>query len=478
MSDKFKNWQEVIVDFFENRVENIKSSKPKIPCKLYKAREYIEKRTKEIELEKDAEKCKKIETKKNKKIEELKQLRKAAPATEIRSWIKLNHSKNIKEGLRIIKATHVLKFTHSSSAPGGLLLTEKTDDLLLSTASLKRKPVLDLAHNNGALITISRFLALMLDRKLIIDLILDNNFDFLKPFAIDKTQLDRWQSGIVNLIEQREIRTADKAKQIYFPLKKTTTKEYHLIIPLFSSSLCNEIDVIIDNSKYGELQKEINNCKKNTDSGDKLPKYHSDTSIDFYDLGIKNFDRKHPNNVSMLNANRGGKVFLFSIQPPTWQSQRKPPVNKSSMFDNYFPLSGTKENIDYIRDFLLRFEHINLSIKNPEKQEWITRWVNYIIDDFLFYVATIQNLPSGWSDAEDIKLKIEHQYLLDPHREDAEFQINRKSNDWQAVICADFSRWLNNKLRGKDKQFTPQKEHTRMWQDLIKPQLREHEEIV
>jgi len=474
----FDNWQAVIVDFFENKIENIKNNttkSPKIPCKLYKARKYIfDANTKVAKLEKAKDK-KKLEGYKkaiSEKQKELIQLRKDAPKTEIKDWINLNHNKKIAEGKRIIKATHVLKFTHTSSEAGGLLLKDKSDDLLLSTASLKRKLASDLAHNNGALISLSRFLGLELNGNQIIDCVLQNNFEFLTPFKESKTQLKEWQEGFSNLVEIREMKTADKAKQLYFPINNNLDN-YHLITPLFASSLCNEVDTIISNLKYKE-QKEINKYKNHK----KSPKYYPSLYVDYPNIAAQNFDKKHPNNVSMLNADRGGKSYLFSTQPPTWQSQLKPPIDKGNMFDTYRYQINTRENIKYLVEFLLRFENIDLSIRDPKKLEWIEKWAGYIIDDFLYFVATIHTLPSGWSAEKSVKLKIEHQYLLDPDRNDEKFKANRKETDWQAVVVIDFSTWLNRQLKYKNEKFTPQKEYSKIWKELMGQELREYSQII
>jgi CRISPR-associated protein Csy1 len=104
--------------------------------------------------------------------------------------------------------------------------------------------------------------------------------------------------------------------------------------------------------------------------------------------------------------------------------------------------------------------------------------MNTIIDEFLFYAGTIQNHPPGWSARQDINLKTEHQYLLDPYRMDEVFQSARQGCDWHAVIIADFAMWLNRRLRGKDKQFTPLKEHTRLWKKLLETPLREFMEPI
>jgi CRISPR-associated protein Csy1 len=94
------------------------------------------------------------------------------------------------------------------------------------------------------------------------------------------------------------------------------------------------------------------------------------------------------------------------------------------------------------------------------------------------YTFSIQNLSPGWSNTQNIRLKREHQYFLDPYRDDEFFQKGRQSKDWQAVICNDFANWLNGELRGKDKKFTPQQEHTRMWKYIMEKELREHTQVI
>jgi len=482
MSKEFNSWQEVIVDFFENRIENIKSSNPKIGCKLYKARKYIDDKKSDIEkLESIKNKTtkdeKKLATAKNsikEKNKELTQLRKDAPSTEIRDWLEKNYSKTVKDGNETIKATHVLKFTHSSSNPGGLLFEEKSNDLLLSTASLKRKLILDLAHKDGAHISISRFFGLELNDKLIIDCILQDDFKFLNPFKKNNKQFNGWKDGFSNMVKIREMKTADKAKQLYFPINNSV-ENYHLITPLFASSLCNEVDTMISNLKYKE-KKEINKYRNHKKDNKKSPQYHQSLYTDYPNLAVQNFGGKHAKNVSMLNANRSGKAYLFSTQPPTWQSKLKPPTNKKSMFDTYRYSLNTSDNIKFLVEFLLRNENIDLSVRDPEKQKWLEKWTAYIVDDFWFFVGNIHTLPSGWS--KDSKLKPEHRYLLDPYKKDKEFQTSRKNADWQKIVINDFSSWLNKQLKGKDKKFTPQKEYSRTWKKVIKKELREYNQII
>jgi len=353
-------WEKVIVDFFENRISE---------TKLFKARGFIEKKEKEIESEKDPAKRNRQIISRDKKIADLIELRKKAPATEIRSWI----DKNAGQSGSIVKASHVLKFSHGSSSPEGLVLHTGCFSALLSTASFKKELVFDLAHSNGNLISVSRFLALTLDKKKIIDLIHDDVFSFLMPFKKDSTQLNNWKEGFASLVERRAIRTGEKTKQIYFPNKGDPVSDkddYDLLIPLFSSSLAEEIYSWVTEIKFGEEQKKITASKKPSGSDIKTSKYHDGTAIAIPDLGVIKFGGRQPQNISMLNKGRSWKAdkkdkttwgitYLAPTAPPTWQSQLKPPANRQSLFDGFYN-SLIKTEVDYLREFLLRFNRLDL----------------------------------------------------------------------------------------------------------------------
>lgn len=476
MSDKeevFESWEEVIVDFFEKQISQ---------SQLYKARKYIFDKESDIKKEKDEKRCNRLLIAKNKKEKELAELRTKAPSTEIRDWLEKNTNNSMFRAGRITKATHLLKYSHTSSVADGIYLTEKSKDKLLTTSSLKKEIIPDLAHSNGALISVSRFLYLNFRGERIIDLVINGDYSFLKNFYESKDQLTTWKEQFSDIAkEAEEIKTTDKAKQLYFPLdnltKYSSLKDipYHLIIPLFSSSLAEEIDQLIRYLRYSEENKDIKKCQKPNKKGSS--KYHTAQSMIVPNVGIQNYGGEYPRNVSMLNANRQGKSYLFSTQPPSWESQLKPPIYKKSLFDN-FTNYQINEDVNYLRDFLLRFKHLDLSYKDPKRYAHLVRWVESIVDEVFYYANSIQKLPPSWSADKNIKLDIEQQYFLDPYRNDDEFQARRMATDWQPVICNEFASWLNHKLAGKEKKFTPKVEHTRLWKKLFEPVLREDSEAI
>lgn len=373
-------------------------------------------------------------------------------------------------------ATHVIKLTHSKiDTPSLFDCISEQDSAYLTTSSLTEK-IIDGAVAGNQFAPIFQFLELELDGvKLAEQLSKDDLIfeGFLSSGERDGTTeeiLKIWTQEFRKALDSGAPATHSLAKQVYFPvddsLNNNDGKNYHLLCNVVSSSLAHSIHEKV----FDETQKPGKKAKEKE-------LFYSEELSRFIERSTLSVTASNHSNASQLNARRGGKLHLFSTQPPTWQTQLKPPIYRKSLFD-YFSNSTINTELVYLRDFLLRFKQLDLSIKDPKRMQHLERWINTIIDEFLFYVGTIQNLSPGWSDREEIRLKKEHQYLLDPYRMDESFQAARQSDDWQAIIRVDFAMWLNWRLRGKDKQFTAQKEHTRLWKKLMETPLREFMEPI
>jgi len=384
------------------------------------------------------------------------------------SWI----TKASKDAASVTFATHVAKLTHSKIESPSLydsVATVKSN--ILTTSSLANK-VVDGAVSGNQYAPVFQFLELALKGNKLAAEFSNNNSQVLKLFAQNDEELTLWNANFKKALSGEKLSSNSLAKQVYFPVKlgnmdnPYTPNVYHLLCHMKSSSLAHAIY----HNLFDEQQKESKELRKKS-------RYSAIEAVSFIHSATISVTASNHSNASQLNAKRGGKLHLFSTQPPTWQSQLKPPLYKKSLFDS-FSHPSINVDIDYLRDYLLRFERIELSIKNPQRLKWIEKWVANIIDELLNYVATLQTLPSGWSNTAHIQLKPEHQYLLDPYRPDADFQNARKASPWQHVVCIDFSRWLNRKLVGKDKKFTPQAEHNRLWAMLLEQPLREYNQII
>jgi len=364
-------------------------------------------------------------------------------------------------------ATHIAKLTHSSIKGASSFYVSKavsTNTSYLSTSDL-RNPIIDSAIDNAAYTPIVNLLNLRHDNETLADLLAKGDDNPFVGLTSDHKKTTEWvklfQLALTSTIKSSHI----LAKQVYFPINEKEFA-YNLLCNVKSSTMAHAI--------FGETSSKI---KEDRESILNKNKYHSEEIPSYLGkavLAITSMDSAK--NVSPLHSKRGGILSLFSCQPPTWKTKLKPPTYRKSLFDNFHNAS-IKTEIDYLRDFLIRFKNLKLSIKDPKRKSHLERWVNNIIDEFLFYVGSIQNLPAGWTDTEGIKLKPAHQYLLDPYRMDSAFQSARQSTDWQKIIQTDFANWLNYQLRGKDK-FTAKAEHTRLWKKLLETPLREYMEPI
>lgn len=490
-SKKIETWEEVIVDFFRIKCEAEEEKYLKDVLKsageLYKNENYFN--DEKIEYLFDTRKNKKgknesplyfqqnrletlialenkpegldfckIKDNYQKKTDDLKN------KFEPKKWLTVNSG----NASSVSFATHVIKLTHSKiDAPSIFDCVNEYNNAYLTTSSLKEK-VIDGAVAGNQFAPIFQFLELELNGVKLAEQISKDKNLFIY-FAEDDEELsNRWIQGFRQALDGGKPSTHALAKQIYFPLNVTKNckdkTNYHILCNIISSSLAHAIhEKIFDDGQ--------NPVKKAQGKGSFSP----EISLRFLQRSYLSVTASNHSNASQLNGKRGGKIHLFSSQPPTWESQLKPPIYQKSLFTGFYN-SVIKTEVNYLRDFLLRFGKLDLSIKDPKRMQHLERWVNEIIDEFLFYVGSIQNLPSGWTNTEDIKLKKAHQYLLDPYRTDEAYQSARRGSNWEAVISADFSRWLNRQLSGK--KFTPQKEHTRLWKKFLETPLREFMEPI
>ncbi|MBO9497760.1 hypothetical protein J7438_27295, partial [Thalassotalea sp. G20_0] len=155
------------------------------------------------------------------------------------------------------------------------------------------------------------------------------------------------------------------------------------------------------------FSKDAENDKNPIEKARKNNKYAEGTAFWIPDVNKLMTTQSQPQNATTLNGKRGGAIRLLSCQPPVWKSELKPPIYHSSLFRGIHT-RVVKDDIEYLRNFLLRNEHLDLSIRDPQKRQWLIKWGQHITDAVLFYAQQVQKLPAGWSDVPDIKLKQAH----------------------------------------------------------------------
>jgi CRISPR-associated protein Csy1 len=385
------------------------------------------------------------------------------------SWI----SWASKNASSVSYATHVSKLTHSRIDTPSIydqLLVKKSSYL---TTSCLKVPEIDGAVTGNQFAPIFQFLELKCNGVKLASELANENSQALREIS-EVNHLD-WNKGFKKALVPIEAASHVLAKQVYFPVVEIFSghpEDYHLLSSMKSSSIAHKIFEKSAAKLFSDNQREIR------EKFDKKNKYFDFKSVVFPSKGKVAVTASNHSNASKLNGKRGGRLHLFSSAPPVWKSQSKPPISQKTFFDLRLRRHIAKDDIDYLRDFLIRFDRIDLSIKHPKRKKWVDAWVGKIIDAVLNCSAYVQVMEPGWAGSEGVKLKREHQLFLDPYNEDESFQAERKQNAWQAVVCSDFARWLNRVLTGKDNRFSPQREHTRMWLELMEVPLREFDDLV
>jgi len=344
---------------------------------------------------------------------------------------------------QIQMVTHALKFTHTDARGSSVYSPEGQTQAagmkngeLLSTASLTNL-VID-AVGNAAALDVAALLQMEHEGKTLIQYIEQGDSSPLKPFAKDEIQLADWMGAFKQALEGNELSSHKLAKQLYFPIDKG---QYHLLAPLYSSSLAHALNIRIAATRYTDEVKLVRKAKKEG-------RFNTAPVVDFPDTAVHTYGGTKPQNVSQLNSSQGGKSFLLSCAPPNWEVQSKPPLGVKSVFSrNQFGYRVRKE-VWSLRQYLLK--QVDKESIKPIRNQRAER-VDQVLDQLVQYAAEIQNLTGqvGWSALPDCKLSLAEQLWLDPQRAelDEAFAAELVKDDWQAVVADQFARWFNSRLK-------------------------------
>lgn len=360
-------------------------------------------------------------------------------------------------------ATHIAKLTHSSSKGDSIDIRyfESSDKYASKYVYTGSNPIIDTAYPDNKFSSISKLYSLECEGKFIGDILRDGGAGILKVFTKDAELLNSWEERFSHYIKNEKKQSYFLSKQIYFPLKD---KQYHLLLPLTSSSLVHAIH--LEHKKYWSddlvLAREKRNAKKYSPV---VTKYYPNRAY------IHVTGSNH-SNASKLNGERGGRVALLSAQPPQWVSQATSYQNRDSVFDKNLSYA-LNEEITELRKYLLLIQSKQLSISEPRRNAAIVNKLQAISDSFFDQMQIISHSQSqrGWT-MESI-LPIEEQLLLEPWRTDEQAKGVKLNTDWQKDLSKKYGEWLNRQLKMKNK-LSLNTVHDALWAEIFAIELREY----
>jgi len=408
----------------------------------------------------DKEAAKRLSADNSLESEILQQRRELELRYETRAW--LTDAANRAGQISLV--THAAKYTHGDSKSSSIFSAVTAKDGYLSTASLA-KPAAD-AVGNAAALDVAKLLQTETDGDSLLACLQRGDSSALAELAENDAQLAQWVEGFSRALTTKQPTSHKLAKQIYVPV----AGGYHLLSPLFSSSLAQALHDRMVALRFSEENKAIWAARKNG-------AWHPQPLVMFPNLAVMNFGGTKPQNISALNSSRGGRVWLLPSTAPLWETLQKPPLKMKTIFGQG-PFERTTRQI---RRRLIHLLISTGSAKNYQIRQQRDRYIDELIDLLFNLAADIQREEwAGWTDDENCRLKAHQQLWLDPWRtkNDEAFRAERDKDNWQDAVADDFALWLNSHLRRADMAVGQTERHEWQTWPLFQRRLREMEQAI
>lgn len=218
-------------------------------------------------------------------------------------------------------------------------------------------------------------------------------------------------------------------KQLYFPILYT---KYHIIVPLYPSALIQSIDDKIHFDLFSAETKQAKRARQNS-------KYCIYDVYSYPNIAIQTFGGNHPENISQLNSERGGKSYLLPSLPPSWQSPKIKAPRRSVFLSSLYYRKNIRYWVEALGSYLKKTIVDNINTRHGRD-----KILNAIVDDILNYALELRSLPSGWSDSPECQLPDHEKKWLDPGGEKGKSIQDEK---WLETVCHNFALTLNSRLK-------------------------------
>lgn len=361
---------------------------------------------------------------------------------------------------QIQQVTHALKFIHPDAK--GTNLTSRgspvAGDLLVGTHVIADELQPDVVGNAAAL-DVYKFLKLEVNGKTLLERASERDPELAQALSTDPDQANQWMDALATLTESKGVIASHKlAKQMYWPLGE---ERYHLLSPLFPTSLTHKVWSRIVDDRFSDTAREARRARR-----EKRPWPHD--CHDYPNLVVQKFGGTKPQNISQLNSERRGRNYLLPSFPPNWRSRAiKPPLGVDSVFGNWLRRRARMRGlIGALTDFLGRTKEVNnISIRRTRAE-----MVAQVCDELIQFTYDLHQLPAGWTLDERCRLNVDEQCWLDPGRaaSDEVFASRLEADDWRDAVCDRFGNWLNARLT--DNRIRMGEDEHREWRSVLERQ--------
>ena len=342
---------------------------------------------------------------------------------------------------QISLVSHALKYTHSDAKGSSFLVPESGVDTRRFVSTSLHVRDLDVVGNAAAL-DVANLLRLESEGRSLIDCIADGDSSPLAEFAESSEQLERWMAQFRDALSDKSVSSHVLAKQLYFPLQDESESEYHLLSPLFASSLAGQIHERLQAALFSEESKAGRKAKREG-------RFFQNTLVGYPNLAIQSYGGTKPQNISLLNSSRRGRAWLLPAHAPKWRSLPAPPMRAGEFWSEYDRRAWVI--VKRLHSYLVENLEEGSTKARRDKRE---AYVEELVDTLLVLAAEIQALEGFDNWSRDSDISDAEKLFLDPRRaaKDEVFAIDRERKKWIEEIAGEFAGWINGKIRNFDQR--------------------------
>lgn len=319
---------------------------------------------------------------------------------------------------------------------------------------------------DAAALDVYKLLKIEIDGLSLLEWLLRNEPAAIEALHTDPEIAAQWQADFTSLVRAREGAASSHVlgKQLYWLAESsdgvdpTDDSHYHLLAPLYATSLVHTVYAELQDARFGEANKAARTARREG-------KAHHGVFRDYPNLAVQNLGGTKPQNISQLNSERGGNNYLLSCLPPQWQSRAlRQPWGLRSIFDHMLMArEGVRPAIHAFLAFLKTNPPSNVETRNR-----VDGFVNYFLDELVCLAGELQRgWPANWSADARCEMVRSEQLWLDPQRTQSDEAFNQEwqQMNWPADIAKSFGAWLNTHL---EKQLPVGDAEQRQWtKDLL-----------
>ena len=297
---------------------------------------------------------------------------------------------------------------------------------------------------NAAALDVYKFLRLEVEGRNLLDRLLTGDPAATAALSDDKDQAETWRLAFIGLIRdsERDLVSHTLGKQTYWFIGEDPADDvqYHLLAPLFATSLAQVVHDVLHEDRYGEANKVARAARRSHQEREGVLR-------DYPALAVRKLGGINAQNVSQMNAQRGGINYLLGSLPPRWD--KSVPRNLWGVASVFGPVLMAQGDVRVVVRNLLRFLRKDPA-PNMETRNRVDSYVDSLIDEVVAMAGGFhRTLPKGWTADPRCKLTPEERLWLDPLRAEDKgvFRRDWLCMDWPAQIGSRFANWLNARLK-------------------------------